>query len=202
MSDINQYNSGDDFVNIVKVPKERIAVLIGKKGETKTELEEALLVEINIDSKEGDVEIKSTESINLMVANDVVKAIARGFNPDIAKKLASDEYFLEIITLNDYSSQKNHHQRLKGRVIGREGRSRNLIEEYTGCYISVYGKTVGIVGRNDTVSIAKRAVEMIIEGSPHSSVYRFLEKKRKDMKRSSINTEEEIDDKFKKFADE
>lgn len=184
MSDINQYNSGDDFVNIVKVPKERIAVLIGKKGETKTELEEALLVEINIDSKEGDVEIKSTESINLMVANDVVKAIARGFNPDIAKKLASDEYFLEIITLNDYSSQKNHHQRLKGRVIGREGRSRNLIEEYTGCYISVYGKTVSIIGKGDAVRIAHKAVDSLLTGSPHAYVYKWLEKERDNLFKS------------------
>lgn len=171
----------DEFLNVVKVPQERIAVLIGKKGETKEELEKELACQLDIDSKEGDVKIVSEESFNLMIAKDVIKAIARGFNPEIAKKLISDEYFFEMINLNDYNKHKNHHQRLKGRVIGREGRSRNLIEEYTGCFISVYGKTISIIGKGDAVRIAHKAIDSLLTGSPHAYVYKWLEKERDNL---------------------
>jgi ribosomal RNA assembly protein len=181
MEEIRDYKEGEDFINFVKVPKDRIAVIIGKDGKTKSELEDILICEINIDSKEGDVQIKSNESINLMIAKDVIKAISRGFNPEIAKKLVSDDYFFEIINLNDYNTHKNHQKRLKGRVIGREGRSRNLIEEYTGCFISVYGKTIGIIGKGDAVRIAHKAIDSLLTGSPHSYVYKWLEKERDEL---------------------
>lgn len=180
-SSIENFQEGEDFAQYVKVPHERIAIIIGKKGETKSELEKELNVTINVDSTEGDIQIKSDDSFKLMIAKDVIKAIARGFNPDIAKKLIQEDYFLELINLNDYNPHKNHQQRLKGRVIGREGRSRALIEEYTGCYVSVYGKTIGIIGKGDAVRIANKAVDSLLTGSPHAYVYKWLEKERNNL---------------------
>ena len=197
----NNADSQPEYSHELKVPKERIAVLIGTEGETKRKIEELCSVRLNINSEEGDVFITSKDAFLIFNAKEVVKAIARGFNPDIALLLLKVDYSLELISLKDLAKNKNTLKRIKGRIIGTEGKTRRVIEEIMQCSVSVYGKTVGIVGRNEFVSIAKRAVEMIIEGSPHSSVYRFLEKKRKDMRHSSLDTEEEIDDKFKKFAD-
>ena len=171
----------EQYSHLVKIPHERIAVLIGKNGITKEDLEQSLNCNISVDSKEGDVEVTSKESYDLLIAKDVVKAIARGFNPDIAKKLVQEDYFLEMINLNDYNSNKNQHKRLKGRVIGREGRSRSLIEEYTGCYISVYGKTIAIIGKGDSVRIAHKAVDSLLTGSPHAYVYKWLEKEKTNL---------------------
>jgi len=42
----------------MKIGQNRIAVLIGKNGETKKDLEDALGVQINLDSKTGDCEVK------------------------------------------------------------------------------------------------------------------------------------------------
>ncbi len=81
----------------------------------------------------------------------------------------------------------NHLQRLKGRVIGSEGKSRRLIEEYTESNISVYGKTIGIIAPIESITIAKQAIHSLLSGSPHSAVYRWLEKKRRDIKRGNIN---------------
>jgi len=46
-----------DYNLELKIPKERVAVLIGKNGEVKKELEEYTSAKIEIDSKEGDVKI-------------------------------------------------------------------------------------------------------------------------------------------------
>ncbi len=45
----------------LKIPMERIGVLIGHNGETKQDLEEKSGVKLNIDSKEGEVTIDEQE---------------------------------------------------------------------------------------------------------------------------------------------
>jgi len=169
----------DEYSYVLKIPKDRIAVLIGKEGSIKKELEDDTNSKIMINSDEGDVKIIGKDSVKLFALKDVIRAIARGFNPDIARLLLKQDYSFELITLNDYNDHKKHQQRLKGRVIGRNGKSRELIEEMTECYISIYGKTIGIIGLITNVSIAKKAVESLLMGSMHASVYKWLEKHKK-----------------------
>lgn len=164
----------------LKIPKDRIAVLIGKNGETKQEIELATDTRIEVDSKEGDVVLTGNEALNLYAVREMIRAISRGFNPEIARLLLKQDYAFEVISLNDYSKQKTHLLRLKGRVIGQDGKARRAIEEMTECFISVYGKTIAIVGRAETIHIARRAVESLLAGSPHASVYKWLEKQRRD----------------------
>lgn len=171
---------GGEYNYELKIPKERIAVLIGTKGETKKDIEEITNSRIKVDSKEGEVILSGTDSLGLFTAREVIHAIARGFNPDIAKSLLKQDYSFEIINLNDYAGKsKNNMVRFKGRIIGSEGKARKTIEDLTECNISVYGKTVGIIGEMDQVAIARRAVEMLLSGAPHSTVYKYLEKNKK-----------------------
>ena len=171
----------------LKIPKDRVAVLIGKKGEVKKEIESATKTKLNIDSKEGDVLISGKDALNLYTTREIVKAIARGFNPEIAKLLLKPDYAFELISLNDYTGKnKSDEKRIKGRLIGSEGKSRKTVEELSETYICVYGKTVGMIGRVENVSIARKAVESIIRGSPNSKVYRWLESKRKEMIKRDI----------------
>ena len=202
MEDNETQNSMPEYSHEMKIPKERIAVLIGTEGETKRKIEDSCSVRLDINSEEGDVFISGKDALMIFGAKEVVKAVGRGFNPEIALLLLKVDYSLEIISLKDIAKNKNSLKRIKGRIIGSEGKTRRVIEELMQCSVSVYGKTISLIGRDENVSIAKRAVEMIIEGSPHSSVYRFLEKKRKDMKSSSIDDTEEIADEFKKFAND
>ncbi len=186
----------------LKVPKDRVAVIIGKDGETKQKIEAESQVKLSINSEEGDVLIVGKNPLKLFDAKEVVRAIARGFNPDIALLLLKGDFALEIINLKDIVKNKNHLQRLKGRIIGTEGKTRRIIEELTMCSLSIYGKTVSIIGRAEYSGIAKQAIDMIIEGSPHASVYTFLEKKRKQMGRigsAELEVEDSINDKFSKF---
>ena len=172
---------GNRFLYALKVPKDRIAVFIGEKGVTKRKLADTLAVKLEIDSPECEVTVTSPDSLALMVAKDVVKAIARGFNPDVALQLTKQDFVLELLDISEFASSKDAIIRLRGRVIGMNGKSRSAIEEMTECDVVVYGKTVAIIGETERASIAKRAVEALLSGSQHAAVYKWLEKQRRKL---------------------
>ena len=171
----------------LKMPKARVAVLIGKEGSVKKKIEEETKTKLNIDSKEGDVFVSGDDALGLYSAREVIKAVGRGFNPDIALSLLKPDNIFEVINLVDYiGKSKEGLLRLRGRVIGKEGKSRRVIEDLTDCQICVYGKTVGIIGLAEKVGIAKQAIESLLKGSAHANVYKFLENKRRQFKRKGI----------------
>ncbi len=171
-----------EFAYELKIPKDRIAVLIGKDGETKGYIEEQTKTRLEIDSREGDVFVRGEDALALYTTRDIIRAIGRGFNPEVAVLLLKQDYSFELVNVEDYVKE-THLKRIKGRIIGANGKTRRLIERMTECFVSVYGKTVSIVGRIEDVSIAKRAVISLIQGSPHSNVYKWLEKMQRERKR-------------------
>lgn len=164
-----------------KIPPERIGVLIGQDGKVKEEIMRRTGTRITVDSQSGTVIIEpaspTTSALNLMKARDIVRAIAYGFSPERAFRLLDEDQVLLVIDLKQYVGDKpNHLQRVKARIIGEGGRARRTIEEVTGTYISVYRDYVAIIGDFETANIAKEAIEMLIQGRQHSTVYRFLER--------------------------
>ena len=171
---------GDEFAYELKIPQERIGVLVGKDGTVKKDIEEQTKCKLDI-SSEGDVTIVGEDALMLYLAREIVRAIARGFNPRTALLLVKTDYTLELLDLRDIAGKsKNTLIRLKGRLIGKGGKARENVEQLTNTYISVYGKTVGIIGETAEVNLAHQAVEMLLKGAMHKSVYRFLEKKKKE----------------------
>lgn len=172
----------------LKIPKDRVAVLIGRKGGVKKDIEMATNSRINVDSKEGDIAVSGDDPVGLLSAREVIKAIGRGFNPEIANLLLKQDYCFEILNITDYSGKsKKKMLRLKGRVIGEDGKTRRIVEELTMTNISVYGKTVCIIGWSANANLARRAVESLLSGAEHAAVYRALEKKRKELKMSPFD---------------
>lgn len=176
-----------EYLYELRIPKDRIAVLIGKEGKIKKEIEAETKTKVDVDSKEGDIFISGEDALGLYSCREVIRAIGRGFNPNIALLLLKSDYCFELIDLKEYTGKsKSTLLRVKGRVIGAEGKTRRLIEELSEAHICVYGKTVGIIGLPESSSIAREAVEKLLNGSPHSTVYKFLERKRREMKRSKL----------------
>ena len=160
----------------LKIPKERIAVLIGEKGNEKKRIQKRTNTKIIISSKEGDVLIEGEDSIDVMITRNIVKAVGRGFNPDVALALTNEENSFELINIHDFiGKSKNQEGRVKARVIGTDGRCRKKIENLTHTSIVVFGKTVGIIGKIEYVDLARRALEKLINGSPHNKVYKWIE---------------------------
>jgi len=164
----------------LRIPKDRIAVLIGKKGTTKRQIERKTNTKIEVDSDEGRVTIYSEDGLNIYNARLVVQAIARGFNPDVARILCDENYCLEVINIKDYAgTSKKKMARLKSRIIGTKGKAWKNIENMTHTCISVYGKTVCIIGKVEDVPVAKEALENLLKGAPHGPVYKWIESKKK-----------------------
>lgn len=174
----------------LRIPQARIGALIGKNGAVKRKIEKDLGVRIEIDTEECSVKISDENTKDPLACwkgRDVVKAIARGFSPFKAFKLLEEDVILEIIDLKEYlGKSKNTLKRVKGRIIGKDGKTRKIIENMTGCYLSIYGKTIALIGEFEQVYDAKKAVEMLLHGSEHSSVYRFLEKVKRKKERHEI----------------
>lgn len=168
----------------IKIPKERIPVLIGKKGCTRKKIERRTNTKLIIDSKEGNVTIKSEDSFAAYNTRLIVQAVGRGFNPDIALRLTNEDYILQFIEITDFTgkSKKKLH-RLKSRIIGTKGKAWKTIERLTGCNISVYGKTIGIIGIVEEVELARQAIEDLLKGAPHGNIYKFLEDKKKKIRK-------------------
>ena len=90
----------------LKIPCERVGVLIGKNGEVKARIERLTQTELEIDSETGAV--TSYPRMNSKIPyhpgrpGNIVKAIGRGFNPEIALKLLDDDVALDITKITDY----------------------------------------------------------------------------------------------------
>jgi len=176
----------------VRIPKDRIGALIGPEGRVKERIEKQLVIEMGIDSETGDVTLTLAPNAEdpsvLFRAKEVVTAIGRGFAPDNAFRLIQDEdALLEIIDLREiFGRSLSDLQRLKGRIIGQEGKTRRIIEEMTDADVSVYGHTVSIIADADEMDIAREAIKMLLQGRQHSSVYRFLHRKRRELKKKKL----------------
>jgi ribosomal RNA assembly protein len=153
----------------VKIPQERIPALIGKEGSVKKELEKRSSTKITV---REDVEIEG-EAFDVMLAANVIKAIARGFSPESALLLLDEEYALNIITLSGETDRTV--KRLMGRVIGREGKTRKKIEEACRARISVSGKTVSIIAPVSLLDAATRCVETLLKGKTHGYAYHVMD---------------------------
>lgn len=183
----------------VRIPKERVGVLLGPEGKVKQYIEEKLLVSLEVDSEQGDVNIvlseKASDPSELFKARDVVTAIGRGFAPEHAFRLIRDEEAIfDVISLREiFGRSESDITRIKGRIIGMEGKTRRIIEELSGADIVVYGYTVGIIGTFEQANIARTAVQMLIDGCQHHSVYKYLAKSRREIKKQRLELWEKPD---------
>ncbi|MDH7564466.1 MAG: KH domain-containing protein [Candidatus Bathyarchaeota archaeon] len=176
----------------LKIPTERVGALIGSEGRIKKSIEEKLGVILEVESQTGGITIalsdQSKDPSVLFKAKDVVTAIGRGFSPERAFRLLLDEEnMLEIIDLQAiFGKSESDLKRVKGRIIGMNGKTRQILEELTECDIAVYGRTVGMIGPFENLQVAREAVQMLIRGSMHNVVYRFLHRKRREFKKKKL----------------
>ena len=173
----------------VKIPNDRIGAIIGKNGATRQSLEQILDVTLEVDSKDGVVTIENKENALAEIRSmDIIKAIGRGFSPERARRLLEDDdMVLDIIDITDDADTPQKLSRVRGRIIGREGKAREQIENMTGTLMSVYGKTIAIIGMPDRVNDAHTAVLMLITGADHNTVFSFLDRKKKEAKMNMIS---------------
>ncbi|MDT7890173.1 MAG: KH domain-containing protein [Desulfurococcales archaeon] len=164
-----------------KIPLDRVGVIIGGGGSIIEMLRRRLDVSIKVDSSTGAVVVEpaspSTPVSNLLKAKEFVDAIGYGFSPDRAERVLDEDQVLVIIDLKSYvGDSENHLKRVKGRIIGEGGRARRNLEEITNTYISVGEAEVAIIGGFEEAEVARQAIQMLIEGRQHTTVYKYAER--------------------------
>ena len=159
----------------VSIPEERMKILradprIIKKIQELTKAKIKLSDEIIIESKDAILRHRLKE---------VFKAFGRGFDSETALTLLDEDYVLDLIEITEFAGKSVNRQKvLRGRIIGREGKTKKKIETVCDVKISIHGKTVAIIGKWKNVNLARESVEKLLSGSEHSSVYRFLEEQK------------------------
>ena len=166
-------------MEFVKIPHERIAILIGERGKAKKEIEKACEVTLHV-NEDGEIEIDG-DTAHTYFARDVVKAIGRGFSVQEALKIITNNFAFYLIDLDDYTKSDKDITRIKGRIIGEKGKMKKEIESATESFLSIYGDTIGIISKIDTMEYAKEAIFMLIDGAQHSRVFNYLAKIRRQI---------------------
>ena len=162
-----------------RIPEDRVAVLIGENGETKQEIED--LTGCSVEIQDNLVRIEG-ESLDEMDAQKVVKAIGRGFNPKKALRIVEKDVTFHMIDIRKYDDNKSRQNQLKGRIIGRDGETRRHIEKEAKIDISVYGSTIGLIGKAQNIEVALEAINMLLNGASHSTAYSYLERNQAKIK--------------------
>ncbi len=161
--------------------KERIPVFIGKDGSTKKMFEDKFGCEIEINSGNGEVIVSGEDGYISFIMSNIINAINHGHSPQNALMLEDDNYVLDII---DVKTRVRDSKRLKvvlGRVIGKEGTTRKLIEEITKCSVSVKDHFVSVIGPFENITLVHDALDMLIKGASHKSFYSYLERNKSNI---------------------
>lgn len=166
------------FEKIIRIPKERVAVLIGPSGSVKSRIAESCGVELVIDSATGEVTVSSGDlaTSRPFKAVEIVMAIGRGFSPESGMDLLRNDNILQVIDLREFAGKsRSSIERIKGRIIGEGGRARRNMESLSGTRISVYGRTVSVIGSGRNLRLAVDAITSLSGGNMHGAVYKKME---------------------------
>jgi len=185
------------FEKLIRIPNDRIGVVIGKSGKTKKIIEDKCSVQLDIDSNGGEILVKSeaiTERFQPFKAVEIVTAIGRGFSPENSLRLLKGENSLHVIDLREFAGKSTDQiERIKGRIIGEGGKARLNIENLTNASITVYGRTVAIIGEPNELRLAVDAISSLSNGSMHGPVYTKLESARRKEKADKAKIWEDQD---------
>jgi len=181
----------------VRVPDDRLGVIIGSGGATKRRIEQRSGTTLTIDREDGSIEVVGPDAgdpIGVIKARDVALAIGRGFSPARAERLFRDDTYLGVIDIKNVTGrhQKASLWRIRSRLIGTDGKARSRIEELSGCSMSVYGSTVALIGQERQLERATRAVELLLRGSEHAAVFHLLARQRREDARDDATTTVEV----------
>jgi len=185
------------FEELVRIPEDRIGVLIGKSGKIKSKIEKTCSVKLAIDSKNGEVKVFSDivdEKFQTFKALEIIAAIGRGFSPEKAVRFLKGENTLHVINLREFGAKSSEQmERIKGRIIGDGGKARVNMENLSNTNITVYGKTVSVIGEPTQLKLAIDAIESLLSGSMHGHVYKKIEFARRQQKFARLQLWEDQD---------
>ena len=162
----------------IHVPVNRLSPLKHAWIELIKPLVEILKVQIRMNLRKKCVEIRAgpnTEepSTFLNKAAEYVRAFILGFaQNDALALLRMDDLFIESFELKDVKTLKGEHSgRAIGRVVGKDGKTKNAIENATRTRIVVAGEKVHLMGSYTNTKIARGILSQLIMGTAPNKIF-------------------------------
>jgi len=124
------------------------------------------------------------------LAIEVLQAINAGFSADRALELKQNNFMLQTVHIKDLT-KRNDLERVRGRIIGTDGRTLKTLQNLTNCDLAVNGNEIGLIGPTEEMEDAVQSITSIIHGSKQGNVYGRLERQRK--KKGEDDPELDID---------
>jgi len=137
-------------------------------------------VDVEIDEAGLYVNLRPRQDASLdevLRVREVFRAISYGFTAEDALELLRDGYRLEVIDLKEYFDAENHLTRVKARIIGEEGRARRTFETIAGVRMVIGDRHVAVIGPVEAVEAVRDALDKLIRGRRHETVYRYLRRR-------------------------
>jgi ribosomal RNA assembly protein len=150
-----------------KIICEKIIRIIKSKGN----LEKELNVKLEINEKEVSISGKTEDEY---IAERIIEALDFGFPFSSALDIKKDDFIFEILNIKEHATQKNF-ERIRGRIIGKEGKTLRTISSLSDCHVELFGNKIGIIGYAENIRAVEEACKLLIRGSKQANVYAYLE---------------------------
>ncbi len=136
------------------------------------ELEEKLKVSITIAGKKVTI---SGEPFDEYEAMNILDAIASGFSAKKALLILDEDNIFRKIHIKDFTRRKDLKE-VRGRIIGREGKTKHTLENIADCVIAIQDSTISVIGTAESIDNITTAIKNIIRGTKNANAYNFLER--------------------------
>lgn len=105
-----------------------------------------------------------------------IQAVLEGFKPEDAVTIMKfKDVFTESFHIQDIRKLKSSHlSRAIGRIIGRDGRIKESIENFSKCKFILKDEKISLIGCDENIKIAKDAIGRLVQGSEPTSIFNRL----------------------------
>lgn len=145
---------------------------IRKLKENQKIIENRLKIKLIIHGKQVTLE---GQPINEYEAQQILEAFDFGFELKDALQLTNENFIFRKLNIKDFTRRKDLNE-VRGRIIGKEGKTKRTIENISDVAVVVHEKEIGIIGYADSIEEATQGITNLIRGSKQGNVYGFLER--------------------------
>ncbi len=138
----------------------------------RAELEKRLNVTITLNGNKVTIEGTPVDEYEALL---VLDAMGFGFSAKKALLLLEQDMLFRKLHMKDFTRRKDMEE-VRGRTIGREGKTKRTLESVSGCSIVISGNEVGVIGPAEAIDATTTALKKIIKGSKQANVYNYLER--------------------------
>lgn len=172
----------------IDIPKHRIRRIRENWIKIYTSIVEYARLQIRYNPENGCVDLRVCESTvdpgYLERGIVFITAILEGFSvEDSISVLKYKDVFIEKFEMSEVRKlRSNHMERAVGRIIGRQGKTKESIENFSKCKFILIDQKITILGCIENIKIAKDAICRLIQGSEPTSIFNRLQVKATKMK--------------------